>query len=76
MTTLPEDFNEERINAPRGYWKDGLFDCFSLGILHSSVICAFCCTQSKYTLFLHLGITKLYHYKFFTVKYCFPHTYI
>lgn len=45
MTTLPEDFNEERINAPRGYWKDGLFDCFSLGILHSSVICAFCCTQ-------------------------------
>ena len=60
MTALPDDFDEERINAPRGYWKDGLFDCFSLGLLHSSLICGFCCTQSKYicTVFLPLGKHK------------------
>lgn len=42
---LPESaMTAERIiNAPTGRWKDGLCDCFSVGICHPSVWCAFCC---------------------------------
>lgn len=45
MVPLPVDFNEPRINAPHGGWKDGPFDFLSLGWLHSSFCCALCCTQ-------------------------------
>lgn len=34
-----------RIDAPTGKWKDGLFDCFTYGILHPSVCCACWVTQ-------------------------------
>lgn len=37
--------NQQRIDAPTGRWKDGLFDCFTYGILHPSVCCACWCTQ-------------------------------
>jgi Cys-rich protein (TIGR01571 family) len=45
MVPLPPDFNDPRINAPYGHWKDGPFDFLSLGYLHSSFCCALCCTQ-------------------------------
>ena len=37
--------SHEHINAPIGSWKDGLFDCFSLGVCHPSLCCAVWCDQ-------------------------------
>ena len=31
--------------VPRGAWKDGIFGCFSLGLCHPSLWCAWCCPQ-------------------------------
>eukprot|EP00560_Eucampia_antarctica_P005974 CAMPEP_0197824278 /NCGR_PEP_ID=MMETSP1437-20131217/1540_1 /TAXON_ID=49252 ORGANISM="Eucampia antarctica, Strain CCMP1452" /NCGR_SAMPLE_ID=MMETSP1437 /ASSEMBLY_ACC=CAM_ASM_001096 /LENGTH=260 /DNA_ID=CAMNT_0043423831 /DNA_START=26 /DNA_END=808 /DNA_ORIENTATION=+ len=45
MVPLPGVIDEPRINAPHGYWKDGLFDFLAEGFLHSSFCCALCCTQ-------------------------------
>jgi hypothetical protein len=45
LTPLPETFDNPRIDAPTGKWKDGLLNCCSLGFLHSSFWCALCCTQ-------------------------------
>ena len=42
---LPQDAGRNRIIAPTGKWKDGLFDCFSLGICHAHLLCAFCCSR-------------------------------
>ena len=41
---LPLDIETHRIAAPTGRWMDGLCDCFSLGCLHPSLICALCCS--------------------------------
>jgi hypothetical protein len=45
LTPLPSTFDNPRINAPTGKWKDGLCDFCSLGCCHSSLWCALCCTQ-------------------------------
>ena len=45
MVPLPEHDVNERINAPTGRWKDGLCDCFSVGICHASLWCACCCSK-------------------------------
>jgi len=47
LVELPFDFKGERIEAPTGRWKDGIFSCFNYGIFHSSVWCACCCTQRE-----------------------------
>lgn len=45
LTPLPTSLQEDRIQAPTGRWKDGLFDCCSLGICHPSLCCAFWCSK-------------------------------
>lgn len=40
LAPLPSDYKRHRLNVPTGQWKDGLFDCFSIGIFHKSVCCA------------------------------------
>lgn len=40
---LPTSVNVHRIQAPTKRWKDGLCDCFSAGIFHPSMCCAFFC---------------------------------
>eukprot|EP00535_Pseudo-nitzschia_heimii_P003355 CAMPEP_0197182404 /NCGR_PEP_ID=MMETSP1423-20130617/6368_1 /TAXON_ID=476441 /ORGANISM="Pseudo-nitzschia heimii, Strain UNC1101" /LENGTH=312 /DNA_ID=CAMNT_0042632821 /DNA_START=150 /DNA_END=1089 /DNA_ORIENTATION=+ len=45
MVPLPPSTGNEIINAPTGRWKDGLFDCFSVGICHSSLCCALWCSR-------------------------------
>eukprot|EP00985_Skeletonema_marinoi_P001790 scaffold704_cov131-Skeletonema_marinoi.AAC.17 len=35
----------EVVNIPTGQWKDGLFDIFSAGFFHPSLVCGFCFTQ-------------------------------
>mmetsp|Transcript_16027 Transcript_16027/g.40198 ORF Transcript_16027/g.40198 Transcript_16027/m.40198 type:complete len:253 (-) Transcript_16027:262-1020(-) len=44
MVPLPPS-GVERINAPTGRWKDGLCDCFSVGICHPSLCCSMWCDQ-------------------------------
>ena len=44
MVPAPSD-DKDRINAPTGRWKDGLFDCFSVGICHPSLCCAVWCSR-------------------------------
>lgn len=44
LTPLPEMYTSKRkIQAPIGYWKDGLFSCFRHGFFHPHVWCSFCC---------------------------------
>ena len=47
MAPLPEVARGQRktISAPTGKWKDGLCDCFSVGICHPSIWCAFFCSK-------------------------------
>lgn len=45
MVPLPTSAAADRINAPTGRWKDGLFDCFSVGICHPSLCCAVWCSR-------------------------------
>jgi len=45
LTPLPDTGDANRIKAPTGKWKDGLFNCFSLGVCHPSLCCAFFCTR-------------------------------
>mmetsp|Transcript_11377 Transcript_11377/g.19484 ORF Transcript_11377/g.19484 Transcript_11377/m.19484 type:complete len:264 (-) Transcript_11377:165-956(-) len=47
LADLPEDFGDNlpQVNIPTGQWKDGLFDIFSAGFFHPSVVCGFCFTQ-------------------------------
>lgn len=45
LTPLPSSVRDDRIQAPTGRWKDGLFDCFKAGICHPSWLCAFFCTE-------------------------------
>jgi Cys-rich protein (TIGR01571 family) len=45
MCPLPASVRDDRIQAPTGRWKDGLFDCFSPGICHPSWLCAFFCSK-------------------------------
>lgn len=42
---LPQSVQDPRIKAPTGHWKDGLFGCFSLGVCHPSLCCAFFCSK-------------------------------
>lgn len=42
---LPQSLRNPRLVAPTGRWKDGLFDCFSLGACHPSLCCAFFCSK-------------------------------
>jgi Cys-rich protein (TIGR01571 family) len=44
LAPLPDDYNGERLKIPTGRWKDGIFDCFSLGLLHPSLCCSLWCT--------------------------------
>lgn len=44
-TPLPASAGDDRIQAPTGRWKDGLFDCFSVGICHPSLCCACWCDK-------------------------------
>lgn len=37
--------HDDRIKAPTGKWKDGLFDCFALGVCHPHLCCAFFCSK-------------------------------
>jgi Cys-rich protein (TIGR01571 family) len=43
VTPLPASMQDDRIQIPTGRWKDGLCDCFSVGICHPSLLCAWCC---------------------------------
>lgn len=47
LVQKPENFpsDMEKVRAPVGRWKDGLFDCFKLGVLHPIVWLSFCCTE-------------------------------
>lgn len=45
MAPLPPNVISPRIKAPTGRWKDGLCDCFSLGIIHPHIWCSFCCSK-------------------------------
>ncbi|KAG7366118.1 PLAC8 family domain containing protein [Nitzschia inconspicua] len=45
LAPLPINVQEDRINAPTGRWKDGLFDCFKPGYCHASWCCAFFCSK-------------------------------
>eukprot|EP00934_Nitzschia_sp_Nitz4_P008582 Nitzschia sp. Nitz4//scaffold1_size375055//18726//19561//NITZ4_000208-RA/size375055-processed-gene-0.285-mRNA-1//1//CDS//3329540841//8572//frame0 len=45
LTPVPNDHQVRRIVAPSGKWKDGLCDCFNLGIFHPHLWCAFCCSR-------------------------------
>lgn len=42
---LPPLAGDERIRAPTGRWKDGLFDCCSAGACHPSLCCAVWCDK-------------------------------
>mmetsp|Transcript_23691 Transcript_23691/g.65769 ORF Transcript_23691/g.65769 Transcript_23691/m.65769 type:complete len:252 (+) Transcript_23691:241-996(+) len=44
-TPLPATAGGDRLQAPTGRWKDGLCDCFSLGICHPSLCCACWCDK-------------------------------
>ncbi len=41
------NYNGPNIKAPSGHWKDGPFNCLSLGILSPHLWCAWCFTQCK-----------------------------
>jgi len=43
--TPMRNYNGPNIKAPSGHWKDGPFDCLSLGILSPHLWCAWWCTQ-------------------------------
>ena len=45
FTPLPASMHDDLIQAPTGKWKDGLCDCFSVGICHPSLWCAFFCSK-------------------------------
>jgi Cys-rich protein (TIGR01571 family) len=45
MVQLPASVQDDRIDAPTGRWKDGLFGCFNEGVCHPSICCAFFCTK-------------------------------
>ncbi|CAJ1960149.1 unnamed protein product [Cylindrotheca closterium] len=57
---LPLDIETNRISAPTGRWKDGLFDFLSLGCFHPSFLCACCCsTISMAQIMTRLHLTWL-----------------
>lgn len=59
-TPIPPTAGDDRIHAPTGKWKDGLFDCFSLGICHPSLCCAFWCDKiSMAQIMTRLSLTWL-----------------
>lgn len=43
LAPLPKNYAGTMIEAPTGQWKDGLGNCFTNGICHPSLWCAFCC---------------------------------
>lgn len=45
FTPLPASAGDDRIQAPTGRWKDGLCDCFSVGICHPSLCCSIWCDK-------------------------------
>jgi Cys-rich protein (TIGR01571 family) len=45
LAPLPPNVISPRIRAPTGRWKDGLFDCFSLGFRHPHIWCSFFCSK-------------------------------
>lgn len=46
LAPAPEGYRgEELLNVPKGYWKDGLFDCFRYGVFHPSVCMPCWCRQ-------------------------------
>ena len=45
LTPVPNGNDVNRIHAPTGRWKDGICDCFSYGVLHPHIWCAFCCSK-------------------------------
>ena len=45
MAPLPAGVTANRIQAPTGRWKDGLFDCFAYGICHPHLWCAILCSR-------------------------------
>lgn len=45
LAPLPLSYNGPRVRAPIGMWKDGVFDCCSVGFFHPSLWCSWCCTQ-------------------------------
>jgi len=60
LVPLPPSKGIDRINAPIGRWKDGLFDCFSVGICHPSLCCAvFCSRISMAQIMTRMSLTWL-----------------
>ena len=47
------DNDAEEDHVPTGKWKDSLFNCFSYGLCHQSLLCACCCPIGEY-LFISL----------------------
>lgn len=46
LSPMPHGFKKEKlINAPKGRWKDGIFDCFKYGIFHDHIMWATFCTE-------------------------------
>lgn len=46
LSPMPDGFKKEKlINAPKGRWKDGVFDCFKYGIFHDHIMWATFCTE-------------------------------
>jgi Cys-rich protein (TIGR01571 family) len=45
LAPVPPTISNRRLEAPTGRWKDGLCDCFKLGLLHPHVWCAFFCSK-------------------------------
>jgi Cys-rich protein (TIGR01571 family) len=40
---LPSTFPDDRLQAPFGHWKDGVFHCLSLGMCHTTLWCSLFC---------------------------------
>lgn len=43
LAPLPKNYAGTMIEAPTGRWKDGLMDCFTNGVCHPALWCAWCC---------------------------------
>jgi len=43
QTQAPMDQSQEVLRVPEGFWKDGFFDFFRFGPLHSSLVLSCCC---------------------------------
>mmetsp|Transcript_17232 Transcript_17232/g.47137 ORF Transcript_17232/g.47137 Transcript_17232/m.47137 type:complete len:271 (-) Transcript_17232:174-986(-) len=45
LAPLPITFDNARLRAPVGQWKDSLFSCTTAGIFHASTCCGLFCSQ-------------------------------